>query len=126
MKAKTLKDLGCACKSCQRGSQGCETYPDGKIPAGTILEHPRSWKLVRMGVAESADDECTAKVDRTTAQLAEAQRAARRSRIHPDDYDAFEAGEMIGYYDDGSPIPGPNATETEGGILLDEGWNSDV
>jgi hypothetical protein len=125
MLARTLKELGCACENCRRGSHGCETNPDGKIPVGTVVDHPDVWRLVRLGVAESEDDECAAKANMTTAQLAEVQRAARRSRIHPDDYDAFERGEMVGYYDDGSPVPGPNATRSEGGIILD-GWDSDV
>lgn len=125
MKARTLQELGCACKDCRRGSQGCVDYPTGKIPAGTIIEHPKAWQLVRLGVAVPEDDECAKAANMTERQMQLAQRGARRSRIHPDDYEAFERGEMIGYYDDGTPIPGPNAATSEGGIILNV-WDSDV
>jgi hypothetical protein len=41
-----------------------------------------------------------------------AQRAQRRASagIHPEDFDAFDAGVMSGYYPDGQPIPGPSAS----------------
>jgi hypothetical protein len=29
-----------------------------KKPAGTVVDHPEAWRLVRMGVAEPVDDEC--------------------------------------------------------------------
>lgn len=122
MKATTLDVQSCGCKLCASGSGGCRDYPDGKIPAGMTREHPDAWKLVRMGVAVSADAECEKKVNMTDLQLAQVQHAQRRVRagIHPDDYAAFDAGEMIGYYPDGSFIPGPNASVSEGGILLDD------
>lgn len=126
MLVEILVALDCACEDCRHGSQGCAKYPDGKIPAGVIHSHPEAWKLVRGGVAIPADEECEKAANMTERQMLQAQRAARRSHIHPDDYEAFEAGEMIGYYDDGSFKPGPNAAVSEGGIILNDGWDSDV
>ena len=122
MKAATIDVQSCGCKICITGSGGCSDYPDGKIPAGTTREHPEAWKLVRMGVAVPADEECEKKVDMTDRELAQVQHAQRRVRadIHPEDYEAFDAGEMIGYYPNGAFIPGPNASVSEGGILLDD------
>jgi len=79
-----------------------------------------------MGVAEPVDDDCAKAANMTERQMQQAQRGAKRSRIAPEDYDAFERGEMIGYYDDGTHIPGPNAAVSEGGIILDDSWDSDV
>ena len=122
MKAQLIMELGCACEACRHGSQGCQDFPTGKKPIGTILESPNCWKLVRMGAAICADEECEQRVNMTDRELATVQHAQRRVRagIHPEDYDAFDAGEMTGYYPDGSFIPGPNATISEGGILLDD------
>lgn len=119
MKAKTVIELGCACEACAGGSQGCATYPDGKMPPGTIIDHPDAWRLVRMGCAVPEDEECEA-----VANVPPEKRAAMQEHyrmvalgIHPEDYEAFQAGEMEGYVD-GKPIPGPYAEESEGGILL--------
>jgi hypothetical protein len=126
MLAQTLLELGCACPTCRaNGGEGCETYPDGKIPAGTVLDWPDCWKLVRAGAAESIDEECEAAANMTPRQLELAQRAQRRAAagIHPDDFEAFDSGEMDGYYPDGTFIPGPNAShfrddDEEGGLWL--------
>lgn len=78
------------------------------VEAGDVLEHPQAFWLVRQGVAEPADDECE-KAARMTATQKQAAREAyeRVSRgIHPEDYEAFELGEIDGYVD-GEPIPGP-------------------
>ena len=126
MKATTVVELGCACEACQKGSQGCAEYPDGKIPIGTIREHSDAWKWVRMGVAVPADEECGVKANMTEHQQKVVQHAQRRvsKGIAPEDYAAFDAGEMIGYFPDGTARPGPNAHISEGGILLD-GWDED-
>jgi hypothetical protein len=113
MKARTLLVLNCACEVCRRnGGEGCERYPDSKIPIGTIIEHQDAYRLVRLGAAEPADDECEQRAAMTAEQMRVAQYHQRRTAagIHPDDFDAFERGEMVGYYPDGSFIPGPNAS----------------
>ena len=128
MKAKTIVDLGCACEVCKTGSGGCATYPDGRIPIGTVLDGDAEekwadcWKLVRTGAAEPLDEECEVAADVTERQTHLAQRAARRAAagIHPEDFEAFDAGMMVGYDGDGNHIPGPNAEISQGGIWLDE------
>lgn len=113
MKARTLLVLGCACEVCRRnGGEGCEQYPDSKIPVGTIIEHPEAFRLVRLGAAEPADEECAQRANMTTEQMRVAQHHQRRTAagIHPEDFEAFDRGEMAGYYPDGSFIPGPNAS----------------
>lgn len=126
MKVKLLLPLGCACKTCRGGSGGCRDFPDGIQPAGTMFDLPDSYKLVKLGAAEPLDDEARAACGMTDRQLKEAQHAQRRTAagIHPDDFPAFDAGEISGYYPGGKPIPGPNATHSEGGLVLD-GWNDD-
>jgi hypothetical protein len=80
-------------------------------PAGTIIGDPQCWRLVLMAVADPEDEECAAKTQRTPEQVAAAEKAAKRleRRIDPEDFAAFDAGEIIGYNADGSKIPGPNA-----------------
>lgn len=89
-------------------------YPDG-LPAGTILEEPEAYLHVRMGYAEPADAECAAKAAMTPEAMAAARHGYDRIErgIHPDDYAAFDAGQMTGYHPDGSWIPGPNAVDDE-------------
>ena len=113
MLARTVLDLSCACDTCRaNGSSGCVNYPSGIIPAGTLLDWPDVWKLVRRGAAEPEDDECRAAANMTPEQLRAAQYHQKRTAagIHPDDFDAFDRGEMVGYYPDGSYIPGSNAS----------------
>lgn len=113
MKARTLLVLDCACPTCQaNGGEGCERFPDSKIPTGTILEDSDVYRLVRLGAAEPADDECQQAARMTAKKFQEAVIAQRRAAagIHPEDFEKFDAGEMVGYYNDGSPIPGPNAS----------------
>jgi hypothetical protein len=80
-----------------------------KVPAGHVIDHVDAWRLVRQGVAVPADDECEKAANMTPAQHAAARRAYERvSRgIAPEDYDAFDRGEMIGYDERGHWIPGP-------------------
>jgi hypothetical protein len=82
-------------------------------PAGWEIENPDVWKLVCMGVAEPADEECEEAVAKrmTDSDLWQARIAQRRvaKGIHPEDYEEFENGEMDGYAPDGSHILGPNA-----------------
>ncbi len=82
----------------------------GRIPAGTVLENNQAHILVKMGIAEPADDECAQAAGMTPSQMTAAQHAQEKVRrgIHPDDYEAYDAGVMAGYNPDGSFIPGPN------------------
>lgn len=81
-------------------------------PAGTVIEDAECWRIVQMGQAEAADDECAAAVGMTPEALATAQRAAKRlaAGIIPQDFEKFDAGQIAGYNADGSYKPGPNAT----------------
>jgi len=119
MKAKLLLDMT---------GPPSDRFPDGHKPNGTLIDHPDAWKLVRMGVAEPVDEECIAKADRTPEQLAAAQAAYPRvaAGIHPDDYDAYNAGLMTGYNPDGSWIPGPNAEPEESDIWVPEAFAEDT
>ena len=82
-----------------------------KRPAGTIITDPMAYMLVRMGAAEPADEECLRAANMTSEQFADAVYAQQRTAagIHPDDFAAYDRGEMIGY-ERGTlkPIPGPN------------------
>ena len=77
---------------------------------GAILERPDSYMLVRMGVAEPADEECRIAASMNAAQRAEAQHAARRlsAGIQPEDFHLYDAEVILGYNPDGSYKPGPN------------------
>ncbi len=106
MKCRLLRAMGC--KPSRR-------FPDGIRPAGTEIDHPDAFQLVRMGVAAPADAECQARANRTPEQIAEAARHYERLArgIHPTDWPAFDAGLMTGYDAQGNPIPGPNAPPPE-------------
>lgn len=127
MKAVTIATLSCACDACGHGSGGCVTYPDGKIPIGTINDRADAYKWVLMGVADSADEECRQRVNITPKQLKAVKHAAKRTAlgIIPEDFEAYDSGEMRGYKKDGSFIPGPNATVSDGGIILDDRYDDD-
>lgn len=91
--------------------------------AGSIVDHPRAYRLVQMGVAEPYDEECMRASRRTDAQLHNAQihyEAAERG-ISTEDMPRFLAGEMSGYNPDGSDIPGPNAKTYESGEITEGG-----
>lgn len=84
-----------------------------KKPAGFVVTHPDAYKLVQMGIAEAADDECREKLEDlgwSDARIWNARIAQRRvaKGIHPDDYEAFANGEIDGYTGDGAYVPGPN------------------
>jgi len=77
---------------------------------GATLSRDDCYKLVKMGVAEAADEECKQAVSMTTEQLRQAQHAARRlsAGIHPEDFALYDAGIITGYTPDGQYQPGPN------------------
>lgn len=101
MKAKLLHDMPCAVPELD--------FPDGIKPAGTVIDHPDAYKLVQIGCAEPADEECQRRHGRTPEQLAAARHAYRRvsAGIAPEDYEAFDEGIMAGYTPEGEWIPGP-------------------
>ena len=82
---------------------------------GAIVTDPRTFRLVQMGVAVPADDECRDRADMTQEAMDAAKIAYERvaAGIHPDDYELFDRGVMVGYQDDGSYKPGPNYHEIE-------------
>jgi hypothetical protein len=82
-------------------------------PAGTVHDHPRAYRLVEMGMAEPADDECRLRACMTTEEMKAAQvkQELVGKGIHPDDYQRYLDGEIIGYDEDGADIPGPNWVE---------------
>lgn len=82
-------------------------------PAGTVIEHPDAYLLVRMGCAEPADDECHAAHGMSEERMKDARKAYPRvaAGVQPEDYQAFDDGKMLGYKPDGSWKPGPNFTD---------------
>lgn len=118
MKCKLLHDTPAA-----------PTIPPNKtiLLAGTVIDHADAWLLVQMGVAEAVDRECERKTDRTPEQLQQAQYEHLRTRrgISPEDYVAYDAGEIVGYNADGSNKPGPNFVEEdeeESNIILPDNY----
>lgn len=78
-----------------------------------VFEGPWGPFLVQHGMAEPADEECEIACYRTPAERLAAQRAYERTKrgIHPDDFEAFDKGYMLGYQPDGSWLPGPKYDE---------------
>ena len=116
MKCKLLQDM--------KGS-------DGPKPAGTEIDHAQAHMLVKMGVAEPADEECRDVCEtwwkRQGLSLEDGMRRARHSQrkvsagIHPEDDERFERGEIAGYNPDGSYVPGPNAKpENHSDVIFDD------
>lgn len=77
-----------------------EHAPSGKkLPVGHVIDDPQAFRLVQIGVALPADEECRLRVNMTEGQLAQAQAAYAMGErgIHPEDRDAYAAGWMTGY-----------------------------
>jgi len=115
MKAKYLNDAEAAPRAI--GWPGLFKKDDGKwyFPAGYITDLPDCYRLVQMGVAEPADEECTLRACMTSAEMKAAQRQQDMvgKGIHPDDYQRYLDGEIIGYDEDGNDLPGPNWQEED-------------
>ncbi len=79
--------------------------------AGALIDGPKAFRLVQMGVAEPVDEECKKRANMTPQKMAAAIYAYERMNrgVHPDDFKRYDGGEMTGYNADGSDIPGPNA-----------------
>lgn len=89
-----------------------------KVPfwkKGAVIDHPDSWQLVQMGCCIPADEDCLKRAHRTPEQLAAAQKAYSRlaKGIHPEDFQLFDDGVIVGYKPDGSYDPGPNFHKLE-------------
>ncbi len=113
MKARLIYACGC---------RPTAEFPSGVKPAGTIIEHPDVYKLVRRGCAEPADEEGSKAANISKEKWEEAvQHYARTSAgIHPDDFAAWDRGLMRGYNPDGSWVPGPNFEDDEDIDLVEE------
>jgi hypothetical protein len=106
MIAKLIRDMTCPVD---------RDNPTGVKPEGTLIDHPDAFRLVLMGVAVAADDECAERANITPEQFARARHAYERvdRGISPDDFEAYDAGYMIGYNPDGTWKPGPNIAELD-------------
>lgn len=69
------------------------------LPVGHVIDDPQAFRLVQMGVALPADDECRERCKMTPEQMAAAKAAyeATDRGIHPEDREAFAKGWMTGY-----------------------------
>lgn len=85
------------------------------LPAGHVIDNSDAYLLVRMGFAEPADEECEKAHGKTPEELVGIRHAARRTArgIHPEDFEAYDAGIITGYKPDGSYQPGENWVEPE-------------
>ena len=110
MKAKLIKELDAAPSA--GDNKQIKEREDGTRywPQGSVIDHPRAFRLVQQGCATPEDDECKSRCSMSAEDLEDAQQAQKRvaAGIHPDDYAAFDAGLMAGYDEDGKHIPGPN------------------
>ncbi len=79
-------------------------------PIGTVEDHPKAYRLVRMGIAEPDDDECrlVAAVSTQDMKAAGKQYEMVSKGIEPDDYQRYLDGEILGYDTAGNDLPGPN------------------
>ena len=87
-----------------------DPYEEENLPAGTVIDHPDAHQLVKLGVADPADDECLEACKGVDIELAKKNAERLRRGIHPEDFDIYEAGIMDGYDNNGKP--------TLGGILV--------
>ena len=127
MKARFTME-GCVCTDPATPNEDVTTRDDGVRvwKVGAIVDHPKAWKLVKLGICDPVDDECEEWARMTPEKAARAKQAAKRvaAGIHPDDYELFDRGEIVGYNPDGSYKPGPNWPEyesgdtTEGGVFI--------
>ena len=103
---------------------------DGSLyaPAGTIIDDPNAHFLVKNCDAEPADNECAISSQRTPEQLVlktawthdnggfqevqipaiEWSKLRLERGIHPDDFEMYARGEILGYTPNGDYVPGPN------------------
>ena len=94
---------------------------------GAVLEHPESFRLVQMGKAIPADDECKDRANMSPVMIENAKFAYERLQrgIVFDDFERYGRGELIGYNADGSDIPGPNAATFDDDDDEEEDYDDD-
>lgn len=87
------------------------------VPKGTLVEHQEAFHLVKMGVAEPADEECAFATGMTVEQieLAAARYAEVSAGIHPEDLALFRAGKITGYRNEYDPYTEPPSMQYEAG-----------
>jgi hypothetical protein len=121
MKAEIIRDdIEIHLPAMRPGHEDCWEYREimrngemTKVPfwkKGAVIDFPDCWRLVQMGCAVPADDGCLKRANRNPDELAAAQKAYERVRlgIHPEDYELFDAGVIVGYEGNGDYKPGPN------------------
>ena len=115
MKAKLIRDMPKLVRVNKDGKTVMRRIADG-IRSGTVIDHPKAYFLVKQGVAEPADAECATAAGMTPETFEAAKKAYDKvsKGIHPEDYEAYEQGLMVGYKPDGqrddSWLPGPKWT----------------
>ncbi len=92
---------------------------------GALIDDSRCFRLVQMGVAIPADDECREAAGMTPEQIRKAKHGYSRliAGIRPEDYTLFDRGVIKGYNPDGSYILGPNGHELE---VIEEEDDDDI
>lgn len=75
-----------------------------------VFDHPTGYRLVQNGDAIPMDEECELAAGLKPEQLTVVQYNRERLArgIHPDDWEAYDKGYMVGYQPDGTWQPGPN------------------
>lgn len=104
MQCRLVRDMAC---------DPSPEFPNGIKCAGTVIDHCQAFWLVKMGIAESVDDECRTAAAMSQDAFANAQYAYERADrgIQPEDFVAYDAGIMDGYDAQGNWIPGENYAE---------------
>ena len=112
MKAKLLKELDVS----PRAKNAQIKTVDGRRvwPVDSIIDDPKAYRLVQMGVAEPADDECRKRAAMSPDEMKKAQSHQEMvaKGIQPEDYERYQDGEILGYDEEGNDIPGPNWNES--------------
>lgn len=93
-----------------------EVFQSGKLQkmvfwrTDVVFDNEHGPAAVKQGFAVPMDDECREACELTDRQIEAAQKAYPRTKagIHPEDFDAYDKGYMIGYQPDGAWLPGPN------------------
>jgi hypothetical protein len=123
MKCELIRDdLECTAKEPDESQTVIkEILRSGKIVkrrfwnSGAMIDDSRCFRLVQMGVAIPADDECREAAGMTPEQIRAAKHAYGRllAGIRPEDYGLYDRGVITGYNPDGSYKLGPNGHELE-------------
>lgn len=113
MKAKLIRDMDRLNRKVVDGQLVLEVEKNGH-KAGTVIDGPKSYLLVRQGCAVPDDEECAKKAGMNPEAMQAAKKAYDRleKAIASEDFEAFDRGLMIGYDPNGTDgdtwIHGPN------------------